>query len=191
MTGRLSARTSGDQRIRSKSVTRPPSKTGETPPATLSEESIAQNLEPFLRPDKRQAGVKMVAMMVQKTYRGPLPTPESFEHYEAVLPGSAERILAMAEKEQNHRHSSEDRVISYEYTARYIGQAGAVVALCLLASLVAYCATIGEPVAAALIGAISAIVIGFLRYSQTRFENLPETTDRKPAKSVGSKRRSK
>lgn len=38
------------------------------------------------------------------TFSGPLPDPDSFAKYESILPGSAERILKMAEKEQSARH---------------------------------------------------------------------------------------
>ena len=36
-------------------------------------------------------------------YSGPLPLPSSFREYDKVLPGSADRILKMAENEQNGR----------------------------------------------------------------------------------------
>lgn len=36
---------------------------------------------------------------------GPLPEAEELERYNAVVPGSAERIIKMAEKEQAHSHA--------------------------------------------------------------------------------------
>ncbi len=39
---------------------------------------------------------------------GPLPTPEEFKEYENVMPGAALRIIALAEKEQQHRHTIEE-----------------------------------------------------------------------------------
>lgn len=36
-------------------------------------------------------------------FSGPIPPRSSFEGYERILPGAANRILSMAEKEQNHR----------------------------------------------------------------------------------------
>lgn len=44
---------------------------------------------------------------ISQHFHGPLPPPELLEHYEKVLPGGAERIFKMAEKEQVHRHSLE------------------------------------------------------------------------------------
>lgn len=46
--------------------------------------------------------------MVQvSAFHGPLPPPETLEKYQRILPGSAERILQMAEREQAHRHRLE------------------------------------------------------------------------------------
>lgn len=40
-------------------------------------------------------------------YAGPLPPPEQFRGYENVLPGSADRILKMAESQATHRQHIE------------------------------------------------------------------------------------
>src|SRR6266699_858062 len=40
----------------------------------------------------------------EEVHIGPIPSPETFAGYERVLPGSAERILTMAENEQKNRH---------------------------------------------------------------------------------------
>ncbi len=37
-------------------------------------------------------------------FQGPLPHPGTLRDYETIVPGSGERIIAMAEKEQNARH---------------------------------------------------------------------------------------
>lgn len=36
-------------------------------------------------------------------YRGPIPLPSMLAEYEAILPGSADRILTMAENQSAHR----------------------------------------------------------------------------------------
>lgn len=40
-------------------------------------------------------------------FSGPLPTPEIIGGYEQVLPGAAERVFQMTEKEQEHRHATD------------------------------------------------------------------------------------
>lgn len=44
-------------------------------------------------------------------HSGPLPHPDILEGYERIMEGSAERILAMAEKEASHRHKIEEKCI--------------------------------------------------------------------------------
>nr|DAH82019.1 MAG TPA: putative membrane protein [Caudoviricetes sp.] len=44
-------------------------------------------------------------------WQGPLPPPSVLQGYDSVVSGAAERILAMAEKEQSHRHSTETATV--------------------------------------------------------------------------------
>lgn len=153
------------------------------------DERLTEALEPLFRPEKKELGVQIVATMVRRTHSGPLPAPETYAQYDEVHPGAAERILRMAEKEQDHRHRSEDRIISHEYGVRYTAQAGAILALVLLCALVAYCAFVGQPVTAALIGAVGAIVVAFLRYTQLKSEAEPPEQPQVPQKKTPPKRR--
>lgn len=148
------------------------------------ERLTVEALEPLFRPEKKDLGVKIVATMVQRIHSGPLPAPETYAQYNEIHPGAAERILKMAEKEQSHRHRSEDRIIFHEYGIRYTAQAGAIFALILLCALVAYCAFVGQPLPAALIGAVGAIVVAFLRHTQMKLDSKPAertpTSQKKP-----------
>ncbi len=47
-------------------------------------------------------------------YSGPLPPVEDFEGYERVLPGAADRIMTMAEKEQKLRMQAAPRILDNE-----------------------------------------------------------------------------
>jgi hypothetical protein len=47
-------------------------------------------------------------VVTQALHQGPLPTPQDLFEYDRLLPGSAERIIAMAEREQAHRMNLED-----------------------------------------------------------------------------------
>ena len=48
-------------------------------------------------------------LIQQVTTGGPLPVAQQFEQYEKVLPGSAERIISMAEKEQGNRFLNDQK----------------------------------------------------------------------------------
>jgi uncharacterized membrane protein len=43
------------------------------------------------------------SIIATRSYSGPLPVSSEFEKYESTLPGSANRILSMAEQEQQER----------------------------------------------------------------------------------------
>jgi uncharacterized membrane protein len=64
-------------------------------------------------------------MMVEQTvtaHSGPLPAPEIIAGYEKVLPGTADRIVKMAEKEQDHRHKVINRTQTHVAILTFLGQ---------------------------------------------------------------------
>ena len=44
-------------------------------------------------------------------WSAPLPAPDDFQRYEDILPGTANRILELVEKQQNHQHTQERTVL--------------------------------------------------------------------------------
>ena len=52
------------------------------------------------------------AYIQARSFRGPLPPPSLFGQYEEILPGSADRMLTLAENEQSHRHKWESDVLT-------------------------------------------------------------------------------
>lgn len=60
------------------------------------------------------ARVELIQKIVRhelSIHSGPLPAPEVLEHYERILPGAAERILAMAEAQSSHRMGLEKQTV--------------------------------------------------------------------------------
>ena len=53
----------------------------------------------------------IAGVICAESYSGPIPRPEDFAGYEKVLPGAADRILAMAEKQSEHRQSLEKAAV--------------------------------------------------------------------------------
>ena len=47
-------------------------------------------------------------------WTGPLPSPRDFQRYEEILPGAANRILELAERQQAHNHRQEEMVLENE-----------------------------------------------------------------------------
>ena len=106
----------------------------------VTEEQIAQELGGLVPADKKAAVARKVTHMIRRVHQGPLPAPDDFAGYEHVLPGSADRIVGLTEREQAHRHKMEGRMVLGEYGIRFAGQFAAVFALLVLACLIAFCA---------------------------------------------------
>ena len=110
-------------------------------------------------------------------YEGPLPPPHVLEHLENIVPGAAERIFSMAEKEQQaHIKSVEDvneiaktsLTQSHKETMCSLLIAGAV-CLCTLACGT-YLTLQGFPKIGCLLlgGTLTALVSTFLRYRMVK-----------------------
>lgn len=54
-------------------------------------------------------------------FSGPIPHPSIIAGYEQILPGSADRILKMAETQIQHRHSIEDKMSSADSRDSLLG----------------------------------------------------------------------
>ncbi len=67
---------------------------------------------------QREKGNQAVPQTVSATkvehFQGPIPSPDALQRYESLLPGAAERIVSMAEKEQTHRHNCETQALQQE-----------------------------------------------------------------------------
>jgi uncharacterized membrane protein len=81
-------------------------------------------------PEPKKQEVTRVVHEVVASFAGPLPHPSILRGYDDVVPGAAERIIAMAEKEQTHRHSWEQRALTADTWYAMIGMlAGWTVAM--------------------------------------------------------------
>ncbi len=61
-------------------------------------------------------------MHVQKSHSGPLPDAETLENYARIIPNGAERVMAMAEKEQSFRHELTTKVSKRQLNQIFSGQ---------------------------------------------------------------------
>lgn len=61
--------------------------------------------------DMRGEASAIFMAMEQKSYHGPIPSPEDLRGYEEVLPNAADRIITMAEKNSTHRIEMEKNII--------------------------------------------------------------------------------
>ena len=68
---------------------------------TEKKEKLVEQVEDDITEGELQPRVEPKAQQEIVRYSGPLPDAESFGKYEQVLPGAADRILTMSEKEQD------------------------------------------------------------------------------------------
>ena len=105
----------------------------------------------IVHPDGRTEDVEIRS---EKMWSGVLPRPEDFAKFGEVLPTAPERLLRMAEMEQQHRIALESVIVPANYKAGLRGQwlgAGISVTALFLATFTAY---VGAPweISVALVG---------------------------------------
>jgi uncharacterized membrane protein len=64
---------------------------------------------------KNEEVKQVVSQVIQEIqFSGPIPPPNIISGYEKILPGAADRILAMAEKQSEHRQEMEKKMVEAE-----------------------------------------------------------------------------
>lgn len=94
-----------------------------------------------LPPDKQETASRLMFAMeqsVETAYNGPIPPPDYFKGYKEVMPDAPERILAMAERQQEHRIEMERMIINRNLRLSERGQIFGliIVVLFLIAAVV-------------------------------------------------------
>lgn len=64
------------------------------------------------------------------SFQGPLPPPQILSHYDEIVPGSAERIISLWERQVQHRQELEKKAIGSDIRQSYFGAAlGFIIAI--------------------------------------------------------------
>jgi len=64
--------------------------------------------------DIKSSSVKTLTKVAGSSFSGPIPPPEIIRGYDEVVPGAADRIISMAEKQSEHRQRMEEIMIRAE-----------------------------------------------------------------------------
>ncbi|MDR1205511.1 MAG: DUF2335 domain-containing protein [Peptococcaceae bacterium] len=123
-------------------------------------------------PDNRTQGV-----LYSHIHSGPLPSPEILQGYESVLPGAADRIIAMAEKQAQHRQEIEKIAYRSESRNSFTGvvMAGAVVVLISVPAILSGNAVIaGLLGSAGLVGLAGAFIYGTRAQQKQKQKQVPK-----------------
>ena len=113
--------------------------------------------------DKIEARITTV-----QQYSVPLPHPNDLIRYNDAVPNSAERIIAMAESEMQHRHKQEEVLLRNRVRVTYVSIFFSFVSVLCLSGLVGFALYIGASGAAigVAIGAIASVA-GIFMYAKT------------------------
>ena len=156
-------------------------------PDEITEESGAgQPAEPPAEATPPHADITAI----RASWRAPLPSPNALARYNDVLPGAAERILQMAERQQEQDHNIQMEAIIIERTVvvsdarrAYLGLlAGFIISLLVIVGGIYLIATGHDWAGAVLIGINLSGLVGVFVYgskvrSDERNRNVENTTE--------------
>lgn len=92
------------------------------PTAEMVDKILKQANIPAEQKEIIKSQVLVMIQRRQEYYEGPLPHPQLFREYEDILPGAADRIITMAERQQEHRMQLEKIAISGQVKSNGRGQ---------------------------------------------------------------------
>jgi uncharacterized membrane protein len=160
------------------------------------EDKLTETLQPMLRPGELpRARASITAVVKTSVHQGPIPSPRQFGEYNEILPGSADRILSMAEKEQGHRHQWERRHLIGDVITNFVQLLlGFALSLALIGGAV-YCAKDAPWVAGLLVsvsafGLVGAFIKGRRLFGKADHD-VPSVPDKTAAKGGKGNRRNK
>lgn len=105
---------------------------------------------PQQQPPQNSQSLQVTAQHVE--FQGPIPPPEILSKYDLVQPGFAERIVKMAEAEQQHRHTIETTVVSESFVEAKRGQLYGLLIGIIAIIAGALASVAGAPIPGAIIG---------------------------------------
>jgi uncharacterized membrane protein len=131
------------------------------------EDAIERALEGKVqRRDLPAIARKITQIAVSEQFSGPMPHPRHLKEYDEILPGAAERILHMAERNLEHNASMDRQVVSAEVADRKLGMllGAGIFALLILGAFAALFVS-SNPVVPGLFLGTAAIggVVAFIR----------------------------
>jgi uncharacterized membrane protein len=121
---------------------------------------------PSQSPTKEKSITTKESITISQAFEGPIPHSRELAEYEKALPGSADRIITMAESEAKHRHGMEEEALKAQIWEIRLGQIFGFFIGIFAITAGAYCAINGSQTAGSIIGGggvvglVSAFIIG-------------------------------
>jgi uncharacterized membrane protein len=108
----------------------------------------------------------MVMTMMSEQFSGPIAHPRHLREYDEILPGSAERIIQMAERQQQHNIAMESKIVSAQVADQKRGMRYGMAALIIdLAAATGVGIYTGDRVLAGMILGIglAGVIVAFIK----------------------------
>lgn len=103
-------------------------------------------------PEPRKKQILQLFAVKITSHSGPLPIPEDLSEYNNIIPNGADRIMAMAEKQQQHRIDLEKKVVGRQTFQSQLGQIfGLLIGLGAI-GMGGYCTLQGHEIAGSILG---------------------------------------
>jgi uncharacterized membrane protein len=101
---------------------------------------------------------------VRETFSGPIPHPTTLEEYEKIVPGAAERIIAMAESDMEHQQEMDREALRIAESQVKRGQVSAFWLTIIAFGVCIFALMTGSEIAASVIAGttIVALVTAFV-----------------------------
>ena len=128
-------------------------------------------------PGNAGRGVVATAFSAEmRSYSGPIPPPDLLKQYDEIAPGTASRIIAMSERQSEHRMSLEKKVVESGISRSTAGLICGFLIACVFAGSGVWVASMGHPAAgatiatASVVGLVGVFVTGTLSQRSERNE---------------------
>jgi uncharacterized membrane protein len=149
--------------------------------------------------DEAFARITRSSTLVTHKFSGPIPPPEILAGYERVHPGSADRIITMAETESQHRREMERSIVDgglssqkSQFSEARLGQIFALVITIAALAIGGYTAINGHEIAGGILGAssVGGIVTTMVwgRSTNKASSNAGPSSTQKPLSKAAAKR---
>lgn len=136
-------------------------------------EGELEELDGAAHPDQLPLNIRLTT----EAMAGPLPSPTLLAQYDQVMPGLAERIVSMAEREQAHRHAIDHLEVEQPYRIARTGQRLAFSVTAMVLGVAVLLAILGHVTLAAIIAGIDVVTLaGLFLYSRRSTDDHPADT---------------
>jgi uncharacterized membrane protein len=171
---------------------------GETKLPAKIEEAVDERVSPLIRrlPPQEQEKVRQIVetavTVVATSYQGPMPPPDMLRQYAELIPDAPERMLALVERQAQHRQTQEAQLVGSQTRALLRGQIMGYTLAIFFGCVGAFLAVQGHTTVATVIFATTIVGLGTV-FALGRRPTADKSPQEKsaPEKPSGSDRKSK